>query len=282
VTTQGERFGASLTETARWVHGAFRPHGEYASLADGERRAALGITVLAGYRPIRVVEIGAETAFGRESASSAYVSSKRTGFGDTTLRLRWDAVDEPMPFSSSRFPWPTVSFVAAVRAPTAARGATSGTFSGTTGSVGASASSEGLGAWEGSLAVVLTRSVASEWLFSFVGEAAYRLPDSWIGIPRHLGPRVLAQIGARYSPTNVVSLGALTDLGWEDNVVYEGEVTPTDSSQRLWTVSGYLLVRPKETRFRWVLIGRTAPRIDGTGKNAIAATSLAVSVGYAF
>ena len=48
VTTQGDRFGASLTETARWVHGAWRPRGEYASLTEDERRAALGLTLLAG------------------------------------------------------------------------------------------------------------------------------------------------------------------------------------------------------------------------------------------
>jgi hypothetical protein len=282
VTTQSERFGASLTETARWVHGAWRPHGEYASLADGDRQAALGLAALAGYRPVPTVEVAGETAFGHESASSTYVSSTRTGFGDMTLRVRWDAIDQPMPFERSRVPWPAVSLVAAIRAPTAARGATSGTFSGTTGSVGSSASSEGLGAWEGSLAAVFTRSIGSEWMVSTVGEAAYRLPDSWTGIPRQLGPRLFAQLGARYSPTNVVSFGVLTDLGWEGAVSYEGETTPTNSSQRLWTVSGYFLLKPAETGWRWGLLARTAPRFDGVGKNAIAATSAAVSVGYAF
>jgi len=187
-----------------------------------------------------------------------------------------------MPFSRSKLPWPAVSFVATVRAPTAARGATSATFSGTTGSVGASASSEGLGAWEGSFAGVLTKSVGSEWMLSAVGEAAYRLPDSWTGIPRHLGPRVLAQLGARYSPTKVVAFGVLTDFGWEGAVAYEGETVPTNSDQRLWTVLGYFLLKPPGTGFRWGLLARTAPRLDGIGKNAIAATSASVSVGYAF
>jgi hypothetical protein len=282
VTTQSERFGASLTETARWVHGAWRPRGEYASLAEGDRQSALDLTALAGYRPIPVVEIGAEAAFGHESASSTYVSSARTGFGDTVLRVRWDAIDEPMPFTPSKAPWPAVSFVAAVRAPTAARGATSATFSGTTGSVGASASSEGLGAWEGSAAAVFMRSVGNDWMLSAVGEAAYRLPDSWTGIPRHLGPRIFAQLGARYSPTNVVAFGVLTDLGWEGAVTYEGETAPTDSSQRLWTISGYFLLKPPGTGFRWGLLARTAPTVSSVGKNAVATTSAAVSVGYAF
>jgi hypothetical protein len=280
VTTQSDRFGASFTETARWVHGAWRPHGEYASLAEGDRQAALDLTALAGYRPIPVVEIGAETAFGHESASFTHLSSARTGFGDTILRVRWDALDEPMPFE--KLPWPALSFVAAVRAPTAARGATSATFSGTTGSVGASASSEGLGAWEGSAALVLAKSLGTQWMLSALGEAAYRLPDSWTGIPRHLGPRAFAQLGVRYSPTNVVSFGMLTDLGWEGAVTYEGETSPTDSSQRLWTVSGYFLLKPPGTRFRWGLLARTAPRWDGVGKNAVAATSASVSIGYAF
>jgi hypothetical protein len=280
VTTQSEHFGASLTETARWVHGAWRPHGEYASLTEGDRQAALDLTALAGYRPIPVVEIGAETAFGHESASFTHLSSTRTGFGDTIVRVRWDALDEPMPFE--KLPWPALSVVGAVRAPTAARGATSATFSGTTGSVGSSASSEGLGAWEGSVAVVLTKSVESRWMVSALAEAAYRLPDTWTGIPRHLGPRVFTQLGVRYSPTNVVSFGILTDLGWEGSVSYEGETTPTDSSQRLWTVSGYFVLKPAGTRFRWGLLARTAPRFDGAGKNAVATTSASVSIGYAF
>jgi hypothetical protein len=280
VTMQSERFGASLTESARWVHGAWRPHGEYASLTEGDRQAALDLTALAGYRPIPVVEIGAETAFGHESASFAHLSSTRTGFGDTILRVRWDAIDEPMPFE--KLPWPALSVVAAVRAPTAARGATSATFSGTTGSVGASASSEGLGAWEGSAALVLAKAVGTQWMLSALGEAAYRLPDTWTGIPRHLGPRGFAQIGIRYSPANVASFGVLTDLGWEGAVHYDGETSPTDSSQRLWTVSGYFLLKPPGTQFRWGLLARTAPRLDGIGKNAVAATSASVSIGYAF
>jgi hypothetical protein len=280
VTTEDERFGASLTETARSVNGAWRPHGEYATLGDGERQASLDVTALAGYRPTPKIEVGAETAFGHESVASPYESSTRTGFGDTTFRVRWDAVDEPMPFSRTTAPWPSVSLVAAVRAPTAARGATSANFSGTTGSVGASASSEGLGAWEASIAAVLQRSVGAEWQLSALGEAAYRFPDSWLGISRHLGPRVFGQLGARYMPSSVVGVGALTDLGWEGDVTYEGAPVP-DSSQRLWTISGYVLLKPAETRFKWGFLARTAPPLGNVGKNAIGATSIAVSIGYA-
>lgn len=292
VTTPSERFGASVTETARAVNGAWGPRGEFASLAPGSRIASLDLTAIAGYRPVSEIEASAEAAFGHESAALPYVTSTRTGFGDLTIRVRWDAVDEPMPFTASPLRWPALSLVWSVRAPTAARGTTTfvgstsssaapnGAFSGTTGSVGASASSEGLGAWEGSFAAVLLERLGTEVQVSALGEAAYRLPDSWTGVDRHLAPRFFTQVGARYSPSEVVSVGALTDFGWEGNVELDGDAVP-ESNQRLWTVSAYFLLKPPGTGLRWGFLARTAPPVSDIGVNALATTSVGVSMGYA-
>jgi hypothetical protein len=258
----------------------------------GSRQELIDLTALMGYRPVPRLELGAEAAFGHESAALPYTTSTRTGFGDFTVRVRWDVVDEPMPFTPSTPLWPALSVVASVRAPTAAKGTTTiqgsngasvpqgGAPSGTTGSVGASASSEGLGAWESGLTGILLKSLGEAWQLSALVEGAYRFPDAWTGYSRHLAPRVFGQLGGRFSPAGIVSVGALTDLGAEGDVTIEGDRIP-QSSQRLWTISAYFLLRPRATRFRWGFLARTAPPVADIGRNAVRSSSVAVSIGYA-
>jgi hypothetical protein len=280
VTSQMDRFGVSLTETARVVHGAWRPNGTYSALAPGDMQSALDVTGTAGYRPIPVIELGAEAAFGHQSASSPYFSSRHTGFGDTTLRVRWDAIDEPMPYEKPPLPWPALTLVASLRIPTASLGRDeSGVFSGTTGSVGSSASSEGLGTWEPGLSAALVRSIEERFQLSLVGEAAYRLPDTSLGLERHLAPRFFAQVGIRYAPSQTTGIGLLTDVGAEGNVELEGIERPA-TSQRLWTVGGYGYIRVEGTGLRWGALVRYAAPIDGIARNASRTTSEAESLGY--
>jgi hypothetical protein len=282
VTTSAERFGASLTETARIVAGAWRPSGLYAPLAHGERQWALDVTGLVGYRVVPTIEVSLEAAVGRQALTSPDLSTERTGFGDTTLRARWDALDEPMAYEKTLFPWPSLSVVAALRMPTssAGRGSAESGFSGTTGSVGASASSEGLGAWEPGLGVALARTIAEKWQVSAYAEGAYRFEDSYLGIERHLSPRALVQVGGRYAPTASTGVGVFTDLGVEGDVAYKGE-TESGTRQRLWTLGAYGYVRVPPTGLRWGALVRYAPPFDHVGLNAARATSFAVSIGYA-
>jgi hypothetical protein len=262
------------------VHGAWRSNGDYAPLAPADRQWSLDVTGIAGYRPIPVVELGVEAAFGKHSASSLDYASSHTGFGDTTFRIRWDAIDEPMPFEKTALPWPSVTLVASLRTPTASLGRdTSGVFSGTTGSVGSAASSEGLGTWEPAVSVAFVRSIDPRFQVSAVGEAAYRFPDTSLGIPRHLAPRFFAQLGGRYAPSPFTGIGLLTELGAEGNVVLEG-VERLASSQRLWTIGAFGFLRASGTGLRWGALVRYAPPIDGVGRNASRATSVGVSLGY--
>jgi hypothetical protein len=283
VTTASDVFGASLTETTRFVGGAWRRNGDYGPLAPGERQSAEDLTAIAGYRPRRELEASLEMAVGHQSFTSPDFHSVRTAFGDTTIRARWDAIDEPMPYEHPRIPWPAVSVILSLRMPTSpsGRGEAASVFSGTTGSVGASATSEGLGAWEPSLGVAAVRSFDERWQMSAYVEAAYRFPDSYLGIDRHLGPRVLAQLGARFAPTNTTGVGLTTDYGWEGPVSYEG-MPPGDTSQRIWTVGAFCYLRAEPSRLRWGAMVRYAPPIDGVGKNASQSTSVAVSLGYVF
>jgi len=280
VTSQTDRIGVSVTETARVVHGAWRSNGDYAPLAAGNRQWSLDFTGAVGYRPIPVVELGAETAFGRQSASSPDYASSQTGFGDMTFRVRWDAVDEPMSYEKTTLPWPSLTVVGSVRAPTASLGRdASGVFSGTTGSVGSSASSEGLGTWETGAAAALVRAVAERFQFSLIGEAAYRFPDTSLGLERHLAPRFFGQLGARYMPTPTTGIGLLTDLGAEGNVVLEGIERPA-TNQRLWSVGAFGYLRTGSTGLGCGALIRYSPAIDDISRNATRATSLSLSLGY--
>jgi hypothetical protein len=276
-------FGASLTEATRFVSGAWRANGTYGPLGPGERQSAEDLTAIAGYRPMPPLELSVETAAGHQSFTSPYFDQTRTAFGDTTLRARWDAIDEPMPFEHPRFPWPALTLIVSLRMPTSpsGRGDATNPFSGTTGSVGASATSEGLGAWEPSIGAAFVKTFDERWQMSAYVEGAYRFPDSYIGRDRHLGPRVLAQLGARFAPTPTTGVGLTTDYGWEGDVAYDGATAP-NSSQRLWTVGAFCYLRAVPSRLRWGAMVRYAPPIDGVSKNASQSTSFAVSLGYVF
>lgn len=276
-----DSFGVSVTETARVVHGAFHPNGDYSALAPGTRAWALDVTAVAGYRPIEALELSGEAAVGHQVFSSPEQSTAHTGFGDTTVRGRWEALDEPMPFERPAFRWPAVAFVASLRMPTASadRGAAASGFSGRAGSVGSSASSEGLGAWEPAAAVTLTKTFDA-WQIAGVGEVGYRFRDTYLGRDRQLAPRWLAQLGLRYAPSMSTGIGLVTDLGGEGPVAYDGAAADPHTGQRLWTVSayGYLLAEP--TGLRCGAIVRYSPPIEGIDLNATRATSIGVSLAY--
>jgi len=154
-----------------------------------------------------------------------------------------------------------------------------GAFSGTTGSVGSSASSEGLGAWEPALSAVIVRDLNRRFAASIAVEAAYRFPDRSLGIERHLAPRGFIQLGARYAPSPSTGIGLVTDLGAEGDVTLDGKETRA-TSQRLWTIGALGYVRAGGTGLRWGALARYSPPIDGIGRNASRATSVSVSLAY--
>ncbi|HEX3597031.1 MAG TPA: hypothetical protein VHU80_18105 [Polyangiaceae bacterium] len=283
VTTASDRIGASLTETTRFVPGAWRANGLYGSLGPGEHQASEDVTAIVGYRPIVPLELSLETAVGHESFASPFFHEERTALGDTTLRARWDAIDEPMPYERVRIPWPSVTVLFSLRAPTSPAGNSdsTGAFSGTTGSVGSSSTSEGLGAWEPSIGGAFVRTLDERWQVSAYLEAAYRFSDTYIHRDRHLGPRVFAQAGARFAPTPTTGIGVLTDYGWEGDVSYEGHTTP-DTSQRIWGIGAFCYLRAEPSRLRWGALVHYSPPFDGVSKNASQSTSVAVSLGYVF
>ena len=283
VTTPSDVVGASVTTTTRFVPGAWLPNGIYAPLAPGERQSSEDVTAIVGYRPTAPFELSVETAVGHESFTSPDFHMARTAIGDTTVRARWDAIDEPMPYQHPRIAWPQVTLLLSLRMPTSpsGRNGNSNVFAGTTGSVGSSATSEGLGAWEPSIGAAFVRTLDERWQISAYVEGAYRFADSYLGRDRQLGPRFLSQLGARFAPTPTTGVGLMTDFGWEGNVAYDG-VTYSNTSQRIWGVGAFCYLRAEPSRLRWGAMIHYAPPFDGIGKNASQSTSFAVSLGYVF
>ncbi|HVU05817.1 MAG TPA: hypothetical protein VHE30_28910 [Polyangiaceae bacterium] len=281
VTTEGDRVGASVAETARVIDGAFQSDGTYSPLKAGSRAWALDFSAIVGFRPISRVELAVETAAGRQAMSTENGGTRTTGLGDTSFRARWLVVDEPMPYEKPALPWPGVTVVASLRTPTATTSdSTSGTFSGRTGSAGAAASSEGLGAFEPALGVALVRTLSERVQLTAFGEAGYRFADHYLDRPRQLGPRLLGELTARWAPTPGSGIGAVVDLGWEGAVAYRG-VAVADSDQRILTLGAFAYFRAEPTKLRWGTMLRYTPPFDGAGKNATRATSLGVSLGWA-
>lgn len=281
ITSQMNTYGFSVIETARLVHGAWLPNGKYTPLGSNNFQWLFDLAFGAAYRPIRHLELGLQSAFGRQSVSAPSFSSQRTGFGDTTLNARWEAVDEPMPFEKKAFPIPAVAVIAKLRTPTGTVTRTNQLGSGRTGSIGTTASSQGLGTWEPALALDLQRTFARRKAqANLAGEFAYRLPDDALGRDRQLGPRLLAQLNVRYLATSRIGVGVVTDLGWEGDVAYNGQRVP-GTAQRLWSIGGFGYYTVPDVGLRSGLMVRYAPPVNGINVNAIGATSISVSLGYA-
>jgi hypothetical protein len=235
-----------------------------------------------GWRPVERVEVGGEIAYGEQSVSAPGFSSERTGFGDATLRARWDAIDEPMPFEEPAVPYPSAGLVLGLRVPTGTleRVDTGTVQSGTTGALGTTASSQGLGAWEVNLGAVLDRRLSSRLRIGAVGELGYRFPDDSTGIERHLGPRALGVLSLTYRPSPLIGIAPLTDLGWEGDIAFDGE-TALGTGQRLWTIGVLAFLVPDRSKLRSGVMLRYAPPVEDINVNAVGATSFSVSLGYA-
>ncbi len=282
LTTASETLGVSVTESATTTHGAWSALGRYSPLADDTTRTDLALVLAAAWRASRRVELAVSQGWGVQRLSTSAFHDERTGFGDLSWRVRWEALDEPMPWTGS--PWPSFAAIASVRAPTGDTGGAGATSlgriqSGTTGSAGASPTSQTLGTWEAALAAELQRSVTSRWTTALVLEGALRLPDESLGLKRQLGPRVLAQISLAHAPSTWVSLGALADLAWEGDVSLDDE-TRSGTTQRLLTFGLTASHRVPDTGWRSGFAVRHAPAIDEVNVNATRATSLAVSLGW--
>lgn len=279
LTSQTEHWGVALTQSTEVVHGVWDPYGELRELGADEHNTLIDVALLGAYRPLARLELAAQASYSRHSVVAPGLSADGSGSGDALLRARWDAIDQPMPLHSS--PLPGLALALALRVPTGDQGTdVSGVTSGSTGSVGSSAASTTLGAWELALGVELSKSYGAHWAATLYGEGAYRLPDDTLGIDRQLGPRALGQVGVRYIPAAGVSIGAFSDVGWESEIAFDGERL-NGTAQRRVSVGAYTSWRLSPSGLRGGISLRHSPLLDELSANALASTSLAVSLGVA-
>lgn len=275
MTREDQRFGASLTETAGATQGSWDRDGHYVPLGAGSHDFSTDFSLHLGVRASDRVEATVEGGFRRESMTMPGMSHADTAFGDVVARVRWDALAEPMAWEKK--PWPSLTLIGSLRMPTG--GLAPHDPSGTTGAMMSGMPSQGLGAWEPALALLIERRLPPHFRFLALGEGGYRFQDSRRGYERQLAPRLLGRIGAHYLFTDTFGVGLASDFGWEGNVSVDGRSLDR-TAERLWALGAFLYTMAGD-HFRWGSMLRWTPPIDGPSSNAVASTSLSVALSWA-
>ena len=278
LTAPWQKWGVSLTETMRLGHGIFDSRGGYRSFGSESHDRVIEVGASAAYRPIDAIEVGATTAYGNVLVGGPSFRSSRAALGDLGLRVRWEALDEPaieLPGGSRR---PSLGFTLSLRVPTGTVDRSGDSGSGPSpGTVGSTATSQGLGTTEVALAIDVRKTFAQRFQIGAVVEGAWRAPDESIGLRRALGPRGLVRLmGIMFEGD--VTVGAFIDLAAESDVSYGGRVSP-ESSQRSFSLGTSASLKT-DLGFRSGLALAYQPPIDGVSMNAVAATALTAFIAF--
>jgi hypothetical protein len=265
------------------VHGAWNAGKRYIALGDGSLHHALDGVFGAAFRPKDAVEVAGMVPFGYERVVAPGFASTRSSVGDLSLRVKWDVVAEPAIALPNTTKFPSLGLSLTVRAPTGVvdRAAAS-TASGASGTVGSTATSQGLGTWEGALAADVRKTFATHWQAALVGEGALRLPDDALGVDRRLGPRVLGRVLVLHlpeSPRYAYAVGVFTDVAWESDVTYAGR-RAVGTAQRLWSVGVTASMKIVPVGYRAGMSLAYQPPVSGVGANALGAVALGLFVAY--
>lgn len=255
------------------MHGYWDADGDYVPMQGFQRRLDLFAT--GSHRVVPSLELSLSSVFGTATrVAPGGFSADSTGFGDTVARGRWDVHDAPVPHRRSLLN-PAVTLIASIRVPTAAQTTTHQSHPGSQGS----SLSDGLGTWEGALAVDLSHALHDDWQIGVLLEGALRAPDGSFGVARALGPRLLAQATLGHYVFRALELGALADIEWEGDTTLAGE-TVSGTGRRAINVGAFVSFVPPDSPLRTGFQLRHSPTFDGFGVNAVATTQIGVSLGY--
>jgi hypothetical protein len=278
LTAPWQRWGVSLTETMRLGHGIFDSRGGYRSFGPESHDRVIELGASAAYRPIDAIELGGTMAYGNVLVGGPSFRSGRAALGDLGLRARWEALDEPaieLPGGSRR---PSLGVTLSLRVPTGTVDRSGDSGSGPSpGTVGSTATSQGLGTTEVALAIDMRKTFAQRWQLGAVVEGAWRAPDESIGLRRALGPRGLVRLMAIMFEGDV-TVGAFVDLAAETGVSYGGRVSP-ESAQRSFSLGTSASLKT-DLGLRSGLALAYQPPIDGVSMNAVAATALTAFIAF--
>jgi hypothetical protein len=278
LTAPWQKWGVSLTQTMRLGHGIFDADSEYRPFRADSHDRVLELAAAAAFRPIDAIELGATTAYGHVLVGGPSFRSGRAALGDLGLRARWEVLDEPaidLPNGPRR---PSLGLTLSVRLPTGTVDRTSDAGSGPSpGTVGSTATSQGLGTTEIALAADVRKTFLQKWQLGAVAEAAWRAPDESIGLRRALGPRGLLRVMfIRF--VGDVTVGGFLDLAGETDVSYGGRTSPS-SSQRAISLGASASLKT-DLGFRSGLALTFQPPIDGFSTNAVAATGITTFIAF--
>lgn len=279
LTAPWQKWGVSMTETLRVGHGIFDQDNEYKSFGPESHDRVLEVAWAAAYRPIDAIEIGATTAYGNVLVGGPGFRSGRGALGDVGLRVRWEAIAEPAIDLPSGPRNPSLGLTLSLRLPTGKvdRSTDAASAGPSPGTVGSTATSQGLGTTEVAVAVDVRRTFDARWQVGAVVEGALRAPDDSIGLHRALGPRGLARLmGILF--VGDVTFGAFIDLAAEGNVEYGGRTSPL-SSQRAFALGTSASLKTA-VGVRAGLALNWIPPIDGFSSNAVAATGITTFLAY--
>ncbi|OJY26985.1 MAG: hypothetical protein BGO98_44535 [Myxococcales bacterium 68-20] len=279
LTAPWQTYGFSIAETMRLGQGVFDQRSRFRPFKQDSHDRVIELAFAGAVRPIDSVELGATTAYGNVLVSGPGFRSSRGALGDLSLRARWEILQEPPLELTGQHRLPALGVTVTSRLPTGPvdRTTSAGAAGPSPGTVGSTATSQGLGTTELALSVDVRKSFASRFQIGAVGEAAWRAPDESIGLRRALAPRGLVRLMGIVFQGDA-TLGLFADLAAEGDVQYGGRTSP-DSGQRSVSL-GVSATYKTSLGFRSGLALSHQPPIDGLSKNAVAATGLTAFIAF--
>lgn len=279
LTASWQTYGVSVVETMRLGQGVFDQQSRFRAFGRDSHDRVLELAFAGAVRPISAIELGATTAYGNVFVGGPGFRSSRGALGDVSLRVRWEVLQEPPLELSGQQRLPAIGLTVTTRVPTGAvdRATGAGAAGPSPGTVGSTATSQGLGTTELALALDVRKTFASRYQIGAVGEAAYRVPDESIGLERALGPRGLVRLmGIAFQGD--ATIGLFVDLAAEGDVRYGSRTSP-DSGQRSFSIGASGSYKT-DMGLRTGLALSYQPPLDGLSKNAVAATGITTFLGF--
>jgi hypothetical protein len=263
LTTRLDRFGIGLSERLDLGLGTYDVGGAHHEFDSGEKATRLTLALLAAFRPVKRLELGLRTAYGRSSTSTGAVRTVSSGALEPLATVRFEAIDQAMSWDPEGFPLSLTGTAGVLTPVPGAREKTA----------------ENLGAWELSLGALAERALTPRARIGLSTEGAVRLPDESLGFPRQLGPRFSTQLTASYLVAPTLVVGALSRLSWEGDVIVKGD-RKLGTGARIGDVGTSAAFRGIGSSFRPAAVARWTPPLSGISANTRSALSVELTVAY--
>lgn len=279
LTAPWQTWGVSVAQSVRVGYGITDANARYRSFGRGSYDNVLDVVGAAAVRPISPVELGVSAALGNVLVAGPDFRSSRIALGDVSLRARYEALQEPPLELTGQSRLPSVGLTLSTRLPTGPvdRASDSGSAGPSPGTVGSTATSQGLGTTEVALAIDVRKTFMTRYQIGLIGEGALRAPDESIGLPRSLGPRGLLR-GVGIVFLGDATLATFVDVAAEGPVSYAGRASE-GSGQRAVALGASATLK-LDVGLRSGLALSVQPPVSALSMNAVTATAFTVFLGF--